>query len=114
MTVALINWDPFDDGGRSWDRVNAKQALRGARKRIEQLEDFNRRATADNKAYNLVIDDMIHGKPPCPWCLEYDECEDKTHGCENWSLKMDHGQTAEEEPADEGKGILSAGPGCGG
>lgn len=94
--------------------MNARQAAKAAAKRIEQLEDFNRRATADNKAYNLVIEDMIHGKSPCPWCLEFDECEDKTHGCENWSLKMDHGQTAEEEPADESKGILSACPGCGG
>lgn len=108
--MPLINWDPFDDGGRSWDRVNAKQALRGARKRIEQLEDFNIRCTNDIKAYNKVIDEMIHGKAPCAWCMERGDCEDQTHGCENWVLDINHGEheilsedAANEEP--EGDGI---------
>ena len=72
--------------------MNAKQALRGAAKRIENLENFNRRAAADIKAYNMVIDGMIRGESPCKWCEDYDACEDKTHGCDNWMLAFDHGQ----------------------
>ena len=91
--------------------MNARQAAKLAAKRIEELEDFNLRATADNKAYNMVIAEMIQGKSPCPWCLEYEECEDRTHGCENWSLRMDHDLLkAGKDDGDESKDILSASP----
>ena len=73
--------------------MNARQAAKLAAKRIEELEDYNRRCANDIKAYNKVIEDMIHGKPPCAWCMERADCEDQTHGCDNWVLDIDHGET---------------------
>lgn len=79
--------------------LNARQAAKLAAKRIEELEDYNRRCANDIKAYNRVIEEMIQGKPPCAWCMERADCEDQTHGCDNWVLDIDHGE----------QGILSEG-----
>ena len=69
--------------------MNAKQSLKLASKRIEELEDFNRRCSADIKAYNQCIDSMIAGGSPCDWCEEQEECqlEAKGKGCNGWWLK---------------------------
>ena len=70
--------------------MNKRQALREAAARIEKMEDYNRRATADIKAYNQCIDGMIAGQSPCPWCMEYPECQLEAKdgkGCEQWWLK---------------------------
>ena len=85
--------------------MNAKQSLKLAAARIVELEDYNRRCANDIKAYNRVIEDMIQGKAPCSWCMEREECEDRTHGCENWVLDIDHGEVgilAEAEASNEG------------
>ena len=55
--------------------MNARQAAKAAAKRIEELEDYNRRCSADIKAYNQCIDAMIAGGSPCPWCMEHEECQ---------------------------------------
>lgn len=70
--------------------MNARQAAKLAAKRIEELEDFNRRSVADIKAYNACIDGMIQGKSPCLWCEEENECQLKDKygkGCSEWWLK---------------------------
>ena len=68
----------------------AAKAVKAAAKRIEELENYNRRACADIKAYNDCIDGMIAGQSPCPWCAEYEECqlnEKDGKGCKEWWLK---------------------------
>ena len=100
--------------------MNAKQAARAAAKRIEELEDFNKRCSSDIKWYNNTILAMIGGKSPCDFCEEHrlGECSLETrvanfNGCEEWWL-MKH--PIEEEGGtveDESSGILSAGPTCG-
>ena len=70
--------------------MNAKQALRAASKHIEELEDWNLRASADIKGYNQCIDGVIAGQCSfCDWCEENAECqrECKGQGCEEWWLK---------------------------
>ena len=70
--------------------MNAKQALKKVVQRNADLEDYNRRASADIKAYNECIDTMIAGGSPCPWCMEYDECQLEAKngkGCSEWWLK---------------------------
>lgn len=70
--------------------MNARQAAKAAAKQIEELMDFNRRCSADIKAYNQCIDGMIAGESPCPWCMEYEECQLEAKdgkGCSEWWLK---------------------------
>ena len=92
--------------------MNKRQALKAASQRIEELEDFNRRAAADIKAYNRVIDGMIDGISPCEWCMEYEgeDCPhkgEKVNGCSEWWLKD---VPFEEESADDSEGIHGASP----
>ena len=93
--------------------MNAKQALKMASKHIADLEDFNRRATIDNKAYNKVIEGMIRGESPCPWCNDYQECQLQAKdgkGCEDWFLTMEiqeqgvsvNAENADSETVDNG------------
>ena len=97
--------------------MNGRQAAKAAAKRIEELEDFNRRCSNDIKAYNACIDSVIAGeKCYCDWCEEAEECSQpekklKT-GCENWWLKLNHGiegkqiMTFSGQPEQEGVSIL--------
>ena len=95
--------------------MNARQAAKAAAKRIEDLEDFNRRCSRDIKAYNRCIDHMISGGSPCDWCDDQTVCQLQAKadgkGCAEWML-MDNPpvQDQEGEDADESAGILSAGP----
>ena len=96
--------------------MNAKQALRAASKHIEELEDFNRRSSAEIKALNACIDSVIAGtKTYCDWCEEQNECQRqcKGQGCAEWWMMMEPVLPEEGEKADESAGILSAGPDCG-
>lgn len=96
--------------------MNAKQSLRLAAKHIEELEDYNRRAAADIKAYNQCIDSMIAGGNPCEWCEDQEECqrECKGRGCEEWWLvDLDRRVTHEEtidQPADTPDVVAGAMP----
>lgn len=93
--------------------MNAKQAAREAAKRIEQLEDFNRRATHEIKSLNACIDSVISGQMSfCDWCEDRNECqrECKGVGCGEWWLAYDLPAMPEEVETDDSKGILSAGP----
>ena len=96
--------------------MNAKQAAREAAKRIEQLEDFNKRASAEIKSLNDCIDSVISGQMSfCDWCEERNECQlqAKGTGCELWWLAMnDRPSFKREEEADDSKGIFSAGETC--
>lgn len=104
--------------------MNAKQSLREASKHIEQLEDFNRRASAEIKSLNRAIDSVIAGQMSwCDWCEEKEECqrECKGHGCEEWWLAMNPNDRPEladylqegGEAVDESERFLSASPDCG-
>ena len=94
--------------------MNAKQALRAASKHIEELEDYNQRASAEIKHLNQCIDSVIAGeKNYCDWCEDQQECqrECKGKGCAEWWLKMDIPDQPEKgEAEDDSKGILSASP----
>lgn len=100
--------------------MNARQAAKAAAKKIEELEDFNRRASADIKAYNACIDGVIAGQMTfCDWCEENPECklEAKGKGCSLWWLKeitpedvKTYVLSSNEEGSDESKGILGASP----
>lgn len=95
--------------------MNAKQSLKAASKRIIDLEDFNRRSSAEIRGLNNCIDSVIAGQYSfCDWCMEKDECqrEERGSGCSQWWLTdnppvQDHDEGSE---ADESKGILSASP----
>jgi len=97
--------------------MNAKQSLRAATKRIEELEDWNMRAARDIKAYNQVIDGVIAGQCSfCDYCEEnrLGECDRPEHGtgCGEWWL-MDNPPVSDPEEGsagDDGKGILQTGP----
>lgn len=95
--------------------MNARQAAKAAAEHIEQLEDFNRRASQEIKGLNACIDSVIAGeKTYCDWCEERDECDraEKGTGCKEWWLTMDLELPDGEGDADEGAGILSASPDC--
>ena len=97
--------------------MNAKQSLKAASKRIEELEDWNNKAKHDIKAYNACIDGVIAGKCSfCDWCEEkrLGDCEKEDGPCETWWLADVSAmgdaikEMAEGEDADEGKGLLQA------
>lgn len=94
--------------------MNARQAAKLAAKKIEELEDYNRRCVRDIRAYNALILKMIDGGSPCELCEEYQECElseKDGKGCMEWWL-TNNLPDAEEggENDDDGERILSAGP----
>lgn len=82
---------------RETERLKAEIKAKDAE--IEQLLDFNRRCSADIKAYNDVIDGMIAGKNPCEWCDDNETCQKEEHGkgCGEWMLtwKVQEGVTAD-------------------
>ena len=104
--------------------MNAKQALRAASRHIEDLEDYNRRASSEIKCLNDCIDSVIAGESGyCEWCEEQDECqrEEKAanKGCDGWWLaqhlpaeNLSSVTILEGEPeeGDDGHGIMGAGP----
>ena len=99
--------------------MNARQAAKAAAKRIEDLEDFNRRASGDIKALYACIDSVIAGnKSFCEWCEEFDECHEPEKvsgpvrggaGCENFWMKLNHGIDATKGGDDDGKGTDTKG-----
>ena len=94
--------------------MNARQAARAAANHIEELENFNRRSAADNKAYNKVIDDLIAGKSACPWCEDFDSCEKaekNTAGCDEWMLtwKVQEGVNADAENRTDTEAVPDGG-----
>ena len=85
--------------------MNARQAARAAAKRIEELEHFVRLNTQDIKDYNKVIQDMIAGESPCPYCEDWEECNldaKAGKGCSSWWLRY------REEAQDDSKTIFLA------
>ena len=84
--------------------MNAKQSLKLASKKIEELEHYNKRCVADIKAYNQVIESMIAGGSPCDWCEDRVECQlnAKGKGCDEWMLAMNLGGI---ESYDESKKV---------
>lgn len=101
---------------RKEQKMNAKQALKAARKHLEELEYYKQEATADIKAYNGCIEHMIKGGSPCDWCNDQIECQlqakEEGKGCDEWMLKFRE-NTAEEGSTDEDKGLLPSGEICG-
>lgn len=87
--------------------MNARQAAKKAAERIVELEDYNARCSADIKAYNQCIDGMIAGNSPCPWCMEYPECEREekdSKGCNEWWLKDIDFTGGDVDEVHEGEG----------
>ena len=116
MCKQRMEWCPLlrVKGGH---KVNAKQSLKAASKRIEELEDWNNKAKHEITAFNACIDSVIAGKRSfCDWCEEkrLGECEKEQGPCEEWWLADVVKLTgpikimAEGEDADEGKGLLQA------
>lgn len=100
--------------------MNARQAAKAAAKRIEELEDFNRRSANDIKALYTCIESVIAGeKSYCEWCEDEAECTQpekklKDGGCENFWMKLNHGiESAKgDDGADDTKGISAASGSC--
>ena len=96
--------------------MNCKQSLRAASKRIEDLEDFNTRASRDIKAYNQLIDGVIAGQMSfCDWCEDREECQleakERGTGCDQcWLMDNPPVKEAEEGGTDDSTGIFSASP----
>ena len=103
--------------------MNAKQALRAASKHIEDLEDYNRRASLDIKNLYFIIGKVIGDGEGyfCDWCEDAEECKNKPQwpddsklGCKDFWMKLNlPDQQDEGEVKDDSQGILSAGPTCG-
>jgi len=97
--------------------MNAKQSLRAAAKTIEDLTDWNQKASRDIRGYNACIDGVIAGQCSfCDWCEEkrLGECDrpELGDGCGEWWL-MDNPPVSDPEEgseADDSEGILPAGP----
>ena len=93
--------------------MNAKQAAKAAAKKIEELEDYNRRCVRDIRAYNAVILTMIDGGSPCDLCEDHDECNRDVKGgkgCMEWWLTNNLPEAEEGGDGDDGEGILQASP----
>ena len=93
--------------------MNARQAAKAAAAHIEELEDWNARATRDIKAYNACIDSMIAGGSPCAFCEEdrTGECTNENRGgkgCADWWL-VDLNITKGDEANDDGKAVSESG-----
>lgn len=101
--------------------MNARQAAKAAAKRIEELEDSNRRYAHDIRLFYEAISHMIHHGSPCDYCEDRHECADAGKdvqiGCDEWFLDsgiIPESETkAGKEAGDESEGILSAGAGSG-
>ena len=99
--------------------MNGRQAAREAAKHIEELENFNQRSAADNRAYVQTIHSMIEGTTPCAMCeeerlgeCEHPDCHMK-QGCQDWWLRTDIFEQEQqngggENNGDDCEGILSA------
>ena len=87
--------------------MNGRQAAKLAARKIEELENDNRRCKADITGYNVVIQALIRGESPCPWCEEYSECqltEKDAKGCEQWWLAFTH-PDVKEDADDDSEGV---------
>lgn len=92
--------------------MNTRQSLKKAAAKIEELEDFNRRAVAEIRGLNACIDSVIAGeKTYCDWCEEQNECqlEAKGKGCDLWWLMMNLELPEKEDDPDESTGFLPTG-----
>lgn len=79
--------------------MNARQAAKAAAKKIEEMQHYNDKCKADIMAYNAVIQAMIEGKSPCPWCEEHEECQltaKDVKGCDQWWLSFTPPEVKEE------------------
>ncbi|MBO7340403.1 MAG: hypothetical protein J6U66_10105 [Lachnospiraceae bacterium] len=82
--------------------MNAKQALKKASERIQNMEHTLFCNKVDIKAYNECIMAQIDGKSPCPWCHDYEECEkEEKNGCSEWMLRMPKFTAEEVKEAED-------------
>ena len=66
---------------------------------IMDARNWLARRDYENQLMQVVIDAMIKGGSPCPWCEEYKDCKKKqkdNRGCHGWWLRF---LTEEEEKA---------------
>ena len=87
--------------------MNKRQSLKAASQKIEELENYNHRCKADITAYNVVIQALIRGESPCPWCEEYQECQlgnKDGSGCDQWWLSFTH-PDVKEEPENDSEAV---------
>ena len=82
--------------------MNAKQALKAASKRIEELEHFNRMSRATVISLYKALDAIFSGGNVCELCEDYEECQleakEQGKGCPDWSPKsIDPSEVPEAE-----------------
>lgn len=84
--------------------MNGRQAAKAASKRIEELENFNRRSKATVKGLYECIDILLSGGNICERCEDFEECqlEAKGKGCADWLMKD---MPIEGVTADDSKGV---------
>ena len=87
--------------------MNARQSLKLASQKIENMGYTLFCNKADIKEYNRCIEGMIRGESPCPFCNEYAECmneEKDGKGCSEWLLKIPQYTMADVKQEDENAG----------
>lgn len=81
--------------------MNAKQALKAASKRIEELEHFNRMSRATVVSLYKALDAVFSGGNVCELCEDYEECQlevkGQGKGCPEWSHKTPNTSELSEE-----------------
>lgn len=72
--------------------MNAKQSLKLAAKRIEDMEHQIMLNIRDIRLYVQCIHSIINHGSPCDYCEDHDECEiagkNVDAGCDDWMLKL--------------------------
>ena len=88
--------------------MNARQAAKAAAKHIEELEDYNNRATATIQGLYKCIEIMFKGGNVCEHCDDYEECQLKAKeegkGCEDWVME-DITPEDVKEVSDDSEGV---------
>lgn len=90
--------------------MNAKQSLKAASKRIEELEWFNKSAGATIRSLYIALDVIFSGGNVCELCEDWEECQleckKQGKGCPEWSHKTPNQSDVAKEEIGPVEGLM--------